>query len=96
MIENDIITAYTVKDFYRKIFEYLIESNISFEEYVPYATGKKRYLINKTMYHLNGSIFVAPISIGSYYVETHKSKMAAIKDIYKFLETIGVHVTYVV
>lgn len=96
MIENDIITAYTVKDFYRKIFEYLIKSNISFEEYVPYATGKKRYLINKTMYHLNGSIFVAPISIGSYYVETHKSKMAAIKDIYKFLETIGVHVTYVV
>lgn len=96
MIENDIITAFTVKDFYRKIFEYLIENNISFEEYVPYATGKKRYLINKTMYHLNGSIFVAPISIGSYYVETHKSKMAAVKDIYKFLETIGIHVTYVV
>lgn len=95
-IENEIITAYTVKDFYYKIFGYLIEHEIPFENYVPYATGKKRFLINDTMYHINGNIFVAPIAIGKYYVETHKSKAGAIRDIYKFLETIGVSVAYVV
>lgn len=95
-IEHTLITAYTVKEFYWKIFEYLINHGIPFEKYVPYATGKKRYLINETMYHINGSIFVAPIVVGNYYVETHKSKSGATTDIYKFLKTLGLDVEYVV
>lgn len=94
-VNGEKISAYTVKDFYRNIFNYIIEHNISFDEFVPYATGKKRYLINRTNRHINNSIFVSPICIKEYYIETHKSKIGATRDIYNFLKTIGVEVHYV-
>ena len=62
---------------------------------VPYATGKKRYLINWTNKHITGNIFVSPIVVKNYYIETHKSKNGAMHDIYKFLKEIDVNVEYV-
>lgn len=93
-INEKIISAFTVKDFYREIFEYLLENQMIRSWDIPYATGKKRYLINWENYHINGDIFVSPIKVGDYYIETHKSKAGAIRDIHKFLERMGVDVGY--
>lgn len=93
-VNHQVISARTVKDFYRKIFAWLFEQKVDFDEFIPYATGKKRYLINRTDRHINGSIFVSPLSVGDYYVETHKSKTTALKDMYNFLQVIGVEVEY--
>ena len=68
---------------------------VNFERYVPYATGKKRYLINRENQHITGAPFVSPIKTKGYYVETHKSKMGAVNDMYHFLEKIGVRVEYI-
>lgn len=93
-IEDKIIIANTVKDFYRKIFLYL-EEQFDMDAYIPYATGKKRYLVNRTKYHINGDLFVAPIKVGDYYIETHKSRSGALRDIYNYLKKIDVDAAYV-
>lgn len=93
-IKDKIISANTVKEFYKRIFAYLNEL-VDLNKSIPYATGNKRYLVNWTNRHINGEIFVAPIKIENYYVETHKSKNGALKDIYKYIESIGVEVEYV-
>ena len=93
-IENMIISGNTVKEFYKRIFAYLNEL-LDMSDKIPYATGRKRYLVNWTNYHIDGEIFSAPIKIENYYVETHKSKKDALKDIYKFIKNIGVDVEYV-
>lgn len=94
-IEGQAVQGYTVKDFYAKVFEALDEKQVNYEKFVPYATGKKRYLINTENQHITGAPFVSPIKIKEYYVETHKSKTGAINDMYHFLETIGVRVDYI-
>ena len=93
-INGEIICASTVKEFYSKIFLYLIENNINFDNIVPYATGNKRYLINWKNEHVNGNIFISPLVVKNYYIETHKSKNGAIQDVYKFLKEINVNVEY--
>lgn len=93
-IEDKLIIANTVKEFYRKIFLYL-EEQFDMDAYVPYAMGKKRYLVNRTKNHINGDYFVAPIKVGDYYIETHKSKSGALRDVYNYLKKIGVDAGYV-
>lgn len=93
-IDGQLVQGYTVKEFYGKVFKALDERQVNFDKFVPYATGKKRYLINRENQHITGVPFVSPIMIKGYYVETHKSKMGAINDIYRFLEKIGVKVEY--
>mgnify|MGYP000852281954 CR=1 FL=1 len=79
------ICANTVKAFYRKVFDYLDRNNISYDHLIPYATGSKRYLINRENRHISGGEFVSPLLVDGYFVETHKSKIAAKSDITKFL-----------
>lgn len=93
-IEDTFIIANTVKEFYRKIFLYL-EEQFDMDAHVPYATGKKRYLVNRTKNHINGDLFVAPIKVGDYYIETHKSKSGALRDVYNYLKKIGIDAGYV-
>lgn len=94
-IDGQLVEGYTVKEFYAKVFEVLDEKQVDFEQFVPYATGKKRYLINRENRHITGAPFVSPIKANGYYVETHKSKMGAVNDMYHFLEKIGVRVDYI-
>jgi gas vesicle protein len=85
-IDGVIIKGNTVKDFYRQIIDYLISKNIDIDKEIPYATGKVRYLINFKNEHINGSKFTAPIKVDKYFIETHKSKMGAYNDIFRFLK----------
>lgn len=62
---------------------------------IPYATGRKRYLVNRTKHHINGDLFVSPIKVGDYYIETHKSRSGALRDIYNYLRNTGIDVEYV-
>lgn len=62
---------------------------------VPYATGKKRYLINHTKHHINGDMFLAPIKVGGYFIETHKSRSGALRDVYNYMKHIGVDAEYI-
>lgn len=94
-INGEIIMENTVKAFYRTIFKKLIKMGAPIGDYIPYATGKKRYLINKTGKHINEEPFVSPICVGEYYIETHKSKRGATRDIYNFIKKLGVDVEYV-
>ncbi len=93
-IESQIISANTVKEFYRRIFAYLNE-NIDLSKNIPYATGKKRYLVNWTRHHINGDLFISPIKVENFYIETHKSRGGALRDIYNFMKNIGIDVGYV-
>ncbi len=94
-INGEIIMENTVKAFYRTIFKKLIKIEAPIENYIPYATGKKRYLVNKTGKHIGEEPFVSPICVGEYYIETHKSKRGATRDIYNFIKKLGVDVEYV-
>lgn len=93
-IEDQVISANTVKEFYRRIFEYLDKHSALYGN-IPYATGRKRYLISTSNHHINGDLFVSPIKVGEYYIETHKSKSGALRDVYKYIQKIGVDVSYV-
>lgn len=93
-IEDKIVRAGTVKEFYKKIFLMLGEK-IDLRNHIPYATGKKRYLVNWTRHHINGDLFVSPIKVGDFYIETHKSKSGALRDIYNYMKNIGIDVGYV-
>ncbi len=94
-LEGEPVEGYSVKEFYGKVFGVLAEKQVDFDRFVPYATGKKRYLVNRENRHITGAPFVAPIIVNGYYVETHKSKMGALNDIYHFLEKIGVQAEYI-
>ena len=87
---GEMMQGYTVKEFYHNIFTCLMEHGVNLDGFVPFATGRRRYLINRENHHIDGGPFVSPIKIGPYYVETHKSRASAIKDISHFLEHIGV------
>jgi len=93
-IEDRIISANTVKEFYKKIFALLGEIT-DLRNHIPYATGKKRYLVNWTKHHINGDLFVSPIKVEDFYIETHKSKSGALRDIYNYMKNIGIDVGYV-
>lgn len=73
--------------------DFLSANNISFDHLVPYATGQKRYLIHTENRHISGTPFFNPLKTGNYYVETHKAKSAALKDICGFLKKAGVDVS---
>lgn len=91
-IDRNVIEGSTVKNFYRKVFNYLKENNINYESLIPYNTGTKRYLINDTNKHINGKDFFLPLEFDKYFIETHKSKIGARKDIIKFLEALNLDV----
>lgn len=55
---------------------------------IPYAAGKKRYLVNWSNHHIDGDLFVAPLKVGDYYIETHKSKKNALNDVYNYMKSI--------
>ena len=92
-IEDNIISAHTVKEFYQKIFEHL-DDKFDLHGNIPYATGRKRYLINWTKYHINGDRFISPVKVRDYYIVTHKSRSGALRDIYNYIKSIGVDVSY--
>ena len=95
-IDGEVVTGNTVKKFYKNVMNYLKENDISISEYVPHETGKVRRLIHTKNEHINGSKFTAPIIVSygecDYFLETHKSKSGAKKDMIKFLELIGLDV----
>ena len=93
-IRDSVISANTVKEFYYKIFDYL-NKNFDIRSSIPYATGRKRYLINWTNHHINGDFFFTPIQVGDYYVETHKSRSGAMRDVYNYIKSMGIDVGYV-
>lgn len=95
MVNGEKISGNTVKEFYGKIFEYLELNHIKYKNKIPYATGKKRYLLNWSNEHINGNVFVSPIKKYDFYIETHKSKSGALHDVFKFLNDINVEVEYV-
>lgn len=88
-INNEVIGGNTVREFYKNVMEYLIEQEVKLEDIVPYKTGKIRYLISDKAVHQNGADFNAPLEIGPYFLETHKSKKTAKQDIIQFLEKLG-------
>ncbi|PNQ84106.1 hypothetical protein C1T20_19255 [Paenibacillus polymyxa] len=87
-IDGNVIAGSTVREFYKNIFEYLINNVEDMDKYNKYKTGNVRYLINDENKHLNGGKFTLPLKVGKYYIETHKSKSGALKDVIKFLKTI--------
>ncbi len=93
-IEDKIISANTVKEFYTKIFLYLSD-NFELSGCIPYATGRKRYLVNWKNHHIYGDRFVSPIKVGDFFVETHKSRSGALRDVYNYMKSIGIDVGYV-
>lgn len=91
-IEGAIVEGDTVKKFYRNIFNYLKANKVDFESLVPYSTGRKRYLISEDNTHINGKDFFMPMKFEKYFIETHKSKVGAKRDIVRFLEILGLDV----
>lgn len=89
-IEDEKISGNTVKTFYKNIIEFLISKKIDIDSQVPYTTGNVRYLINFENKHQNGVKFTAPIKVGKYFIETHKSYTGAINDIKRFLDKLDV------
>lgn len=87
-IDDNVLYGNTVREFYSRVFEYLNEKIKDFDKYANFSTGKIRYLINKENKHLNGEKFTSPLKVDKYYIETHKSKAGALKDLNKYLKTI--------
>lgn len=91
---NQLISGTTVKDFYKKVFTYIFENTdpriVNDQEYMPFHTGSKRFLISKDKVHPNEKPFFAPIQVEGYWIETHKSKSGAMSDIRKYLDELGV------
>lgn len=93
IINGTVIGGDSVKDFYANIIKHILSIGVDLNSNLPYATGPKRYLISSTNYHKNGEEFTSPIEVeGKYFLETHKSKVGAVNDIARFLESIGLEV----
>lgn len=91
-IHGTKIEASTVKDFYKKVFDYLAENQIDFQRLIPFRTGQTRYLINTEDKHINNTPFVNPYFYGGYFWEANKSRNGARLDILKFLKALNLDV----
>ena len=85
-IEDKTIEGETVREFYEKILEYLIKERLIDRCKLPYATGTKRYLISKEPKHQAGHSFRVSVKVSDYYMEAHKSRAGAMKDLIRFLQ----------
>jgi hypothetical protein len=91
-IEGERIEGSSVPEFYKSVLEYLLQTCPNLQEHVPFATGTKRYLIAKEPVHLGGSPFLSPIESGGFFMEGHKSRIGALKDVVRLLRKLGLSV----
>lgn len=49
---------------------------------------QKRYMVNWSNFHIDWELFVAPINVWDYYIETNKSKVNALNDAYNYIKCI--------
>jgi len=92
-INGQTVTGKSVPEFYMCVLKYLEENAIDINGYLPFATGARRYLISTSPEHPGGNPFRAPVENGSYFLEAHKARIQAVKDVVRFLRKIGLTVT---
>lgn len=93
LVNGETVEGASVPDFYNAILEYLLQGNIPISEFLPFSTGTKRYLIAEKPLHPGGNPFRAPIEQGALFMEAHKSRAQALKDVVRFLRKIGYNVS---
>ncbi|WNS42374.1 PD-(D/E)XK nuclease family protein [Paenibacillus sp. MMS20-IR301] len=82
-----------VPEFYLKGLQFIINNSFDLEKITPFETSSKRYLVNTEPKHPNGNPFTVPVSYNGYYIEAHKSREQAIKDLAKLLKALNMRVS---
>ena len=93
LINNTLIQGNTVREFYHNALKFIVDNINNIDQYIPFETGSKWYLIAKSNKHQNGADFYAPVQYKNYFMESHKSRERAIKDLAKFLKLFDFTVT---
>jgi len=92
-VNRKLIQGKSVPEFFEAALRYMLKSDIAFEEELPFETSNKRYLISKTPQHQGGNPFRMPVEHEGYFMEAHKSRVQATKDLVRFLKKLGCNVS---
>ncbi|HEU0143539.1 MAG TPA: PD-(D/E)XK nuclease family protein [Nitrososphaera sp.] len=79
----------SVSKLYQQVLKFLYDGNYLSNLELPIATGSKRYLLSTEPRHQRGNEFVKPVEYKGYFMEAHKSRDGALRDLAKLLEMSG-------
>ena len=88
-INSDEIKGNTVTELYQNALKYIKEKGINIESQLPYATSEKRFLIAKSPFHPEDKKFRVPVETDGYFMEAHKNRIQAVKDLARFFKKLG-------
>jgi hypothetical protein len=88
-ISSNQFQGVSVGQIYQRILKFLVDNQSIETVPLPFASGSRRYLVANNPLHPRGNGFVHPISYQGYYMETHKSRLTAIKDLEKLMTQVG-------
>lgn len=92
-INGNVIQGNSVSGLYEAALRHIVKNDIAFESELPYETSNKRYLISKTPQHQGGNPFRVPVEYKGFFMEAHKSRNQAMKDLIRFLKRLGCSVS---
>lgn len=92
-VDDVEITGDSVPEFYQRILVLIAAKPEQFDQHIPFATGSKRYLIAREPFHPGGQSFRAKVEHEGFFMETHKSRVQAVKDAARLLIHSGCNVS---
>jgi len=90
-IDDNIFPFDSVSQLYKEILKHLYKQGYLDNLELPFASGTKRYLLSKEPKHQTGRDFVKPIEYSGYFMETHKGRDTALRDLMKLLEVLKIN-----
>ena len=91
-LNGDVIKGNTVTELYRESLKFIVSKKLDIDDFVPYATSAKRYLIAKSPFHPEDKKFRVPVKFSDFYMEAHKNRIQALKDLARFFKKLGFNV----
>ena len=88
-INGDEIKGKTVSELYREALKFMASKKIDLNNFVPYSTSSNRYLMSKSPFHPEEQEFRVPVEFSGYYMEAHKSRFQATKNLARFFKKNG-------
>jgi hypothetical protein len=76
----------SVRKLYRQVLKFLVDNDHLKDLELPVATGSKRYLLATEPQHQRGNEFSEPVDYEGYYMEAHKNRAGALRDLSNLLQ----------
>lgn len=91
-VNNTTIKGESVPQFFTSGIEYIVSKNLPIDEILPFRTSAVRFLIARRPIHPRGNDFVNPVEYSGYFMEAHKNRKEAKRNLILLFSKLGCNV----